>query len=237
MTRQLAFRLALFLLLVMMSLNRVSLLALNLGTVDLLRAALVSSQYSPTAQTWLQSASQSHQRAYWPLSRLAEWRGEWEERDSYLARLLVDCSYLNLMYATYPLDVELAQQATEACPDSSVAAFWLGELLVTTDIDEAIRWYEQGLTRSPKNGTRWVELGGLSHRVGELEQALLAYRKGCELWDKGRNGCLRAARLADELGWYEGAIEFYERALQQLPEYGPALERLPELKEERESQK
>ena len=104
----------------------------------------------------------------------------------------------------YPNDMEMAQLALNAQPNSAEGWFWTGDLTP----EKMIEYYRQGLTITPTDGLRWIVLGdALAEK--DAHAALQAYLQGCHNGDPGYNGCGRAGGIAEKLGLYEDAVRYY----------------------------
>jgi len=226
--RRLNFALALLLIALLVGRSLAGAALLNRGSVALLRAGVETASAGPVAARYLaQAARAGRLSALWGLGMLAHWQGDesrsrrlWRQQ---LARIPAPLPFLHILY---PQDESLARAAHRLYPDSTLATFWLGEVLAGRDVDAAIALYVQALARSPQDGVRWVELGWLYRHNGQAQKALHAYDRGCRLRDRGGNGCWQAGLLAEELGQSAQAARYYRLTLRQIPGYTPALERL-----------
>lgn len=201
---------------------------LNLGYIYLLRAGLVTGEAAPRTVTNLQeAAAEGKSSALWGLGLLARWQGDeaasralWEEE------LALSSRSIPMLHNLYRKDEAMARMVHQRYPQSQLTGFWLGETLTESDVAQAIAIYEETMALGPVDGVRWVELGWLYRRNGQNTQAMAAYDRGCRLHDRGGNGCWQAGLLSQELGLNEQAADYYRLTLTQIPNYGPALERL-----------
>jgi tetratricopeptide (TPR) repeat protein len=203
----------------------------NLGYIYLVRSGVVSASYAAHAEAFLGQAARVQPSAEWGLALLARWQGDAARSRTHLQALLVrgELSRLPAVQALRTDDVALARQAWQQYGDQPLAAFWLGKALAASDPPGAIVAYEQGLRLNGRDGVIWVELGWLYRRQGQYAEALYAYDQGCRRRDRGGNGCWQAGLLAEELGLTDRAADYYRQTLQQIPGYGPAVERLNRL--------
>lgn len=189
-----------------------------------------SAAQSAAAVDFSQAARGGRVTAHWGLALLAYHGGDQAAAQEEMRQLLLAApERMGLVHTLYPQDEALARFAEQAHPEQAFAAFWVGETLAQKDLAQAIAAYERGVELAPLDGVRWVELGQLYRRNGQLERALHAYDRACRLRDRGGNGCWRAGLLSEALGQNGKAAAYYRLTLRQIPGYGPALERLEAL--------
>jgi tetratricopeptide (TPR) repeat protein len=121
-----------------------------------------------------------------------------------------------MLWAYYPLDLDLARQVNAAQPESAQGWFWLAELTDQEQTTELIDYYRHGLAIDPSDSYRWRLLGELLVKAGDLPAALEAYRMACRTGDAGGHGCLGAGRIAEQMGDFTAAAGFYR--MSRLPE-------------------
>jgi tetratricopeptide (TPR) repeat protein len=120
------------------------------------------------------------------------------------AALDCDPKLIAIVQSKYPNNIALAEHAVAAHPESAEAWFWLGDLLP----EYTIEYYRYGLALKPSDGLRWLKLGGLL-QTNDPQAAIQAYLQACKNGDPGYSGCLHAGDLAEKIGDYEAAIEYY----------------------------
>ncbi|MCO5185333.1 MAG: tetratricopeptide repeat protein [Anaerolineae bacterium] len=130
---------------------------------------------------------------------------------------------MGVVQAFRPNDIALAAYAAGVQPNDAIAQFWLGDSATAAGDNElAMQAYARGLELNPTDGLIWRKLGDLYHSADNVSAALHAYNEACVRWDRGKNGCMRAAGLYFQAAHYEQAIARYKDSLKQLPDYAPA---------------
>jgi len=206
---------------------------LNWGFVGLLRAGVETASAAPVAVDSLEKAvAVGRSSGLWGLGLLARWQGDGaKSRALWEKELALTPRSIPFLRTFYPLDEALARQSYRRYPHFPLTIFWLGEALAGKDVAGAIALYEEAMAQDDFDGVRWVELGWLYRRNQQFDQAMHAYDLGCRMRDRGGNGCWQAGLLSQELGQNAEAIRYYRLTLRQIPNYGPALERLAGLGE------
>jgi tetratricopeptide (TPR) repeat protein len=146
------------------------------------------------------------------------------QRQAFVQALGCSPEYLSLIQAVLPKDKDMARLATQDYPESAKAWFWLGEAAVLTDLQETRQAYLHTVSLAPHNGLAWCRLGNNYQQTGELEKATEAYLSCCMNADPGKNGCVNAGRMMEQLGNLKQAIEYYR-----LSRWEEALKRAQEL--------
>ena len=168
---------------------------------------------------------------YWLRALVHHSRGDMSSRDQNLADAMhCDDRLVILAHKFFPEDLGLAHLAIKAAPKNAEAWFWLAEVRSEEDKEQAIELFKHGLALDPKDGVRWRMLGDLL-RGGDPEGSISAYLQSCYNGDPGVNGCARAGSVAEQLGLYELAIQYYR-----LSKYQKALHRADELEAQLEVQ-
>ncbi|MGQ9459514.1 MAG: tetratricopeptide repeat protein, partial [Anaerolineae bacterium] len=101
-----------------------------------------------------------------------------------------------------------AERSVRLAPQDAEGWFWLARLRAAADREEAIALYRQGFARNPFDALRWRELGDLL-AGRDPEAAILAYLNSCSYGDPGSNGCYRAGKMAERLGDWARAAQYY----------------------------
>jgi tetratricopeptide (TPR) repeat protein len=161
----------------------------------------------------------------WLTGMIAGQRGDHTaQRQAFKQVMRCSPDYLPLIQAVLPKDLEIAQLATQYYPMNAKAWFWLGEAAILTDPHEAQQAYFRTVALAPHNGLGWCRLGISYQQTSELEKAAEAYLNCCLNADPGKNGCVNAGRVMEQLGDLNQAIEYYR-----LSQWEEALKRAKEL--------
>ena len=148
-------------------------------------------------------------RVYWMQGLLQGSRGKLTARNvNFMDAIKCDNSLVIFLHSLYPEDQELAQLALNNAPDSAEAMFWMAELLATKDPVMARQLLAKGLEIEPSDGLRWRIYGDLLWNRDPYA-AIQAFLQSCYNGDPGSNGCYRAGLVAEGLGDYQAAIEYY----------------------------
>lgn len=148
-------------------------------------------------------------RRAWLQSQIAKWQNQWREaREFWLVALACSPNYVDLIRIYVPNDQELAEISTVLQPESASAWFWLAAVVSDQTPSKGIEYYRRGLALDGTDGRSWLALGDLLRPVDHLE-AIKAYLQSCHYGDPGSNGCFRAGLLAEAIGEYEAAIQYY----------------------------
>ncbi|MFC1878368.1 tetratricopeptide repeat protein [Chloroflexota bacterium] len=118
--------------------------------------------------------------------------------------IICDKNLVVLLHELYPADIEMAQMALQEQPSSAESWFWAGDLIP----EKKLEYYRQGLELSPRDGLRWMAMGNLLSDA-DLQAAMQAYLQACLNGDPGAHGCQYAGVMAEQLGDYELAIQYY----------------------------
>jgi len=103
-------------------------------------------------------------------------------------------------------------------PDSTDGAFYLGLALFRAGRSAAARpLLERAVSLSPANARAWKTLGLLKTSDGDLDGALPALGKACELAENDEEACYFLARNLHVLGRYESARAAFEKAERAAP--------------------
>lgn len=194
-------------------------LAVNLDALDTLHILHSGSPLLSTRPTWLRESRAC--TAHWMATLQAQAQGELQERDqAFQLAAACDPQYVAFMQRMHPDDLSLAQIALASQPGSAESWFWVGDLLP----EKKIEYYQTGLEIEARNGERWLSLGD-ALQSKDFEQAMQAYLNACKNGDPGYHGCLRAGLMAEQLGLYQKAIEYYRlSAYSRVREKADALE-------------
>jgi tetratricopeptide (TPR) repeat protein len=126
-------------------------------------------------------------------------------------RRAIQCNprYVAPLSALYADDLEFARQVNAAQPESAEGWFWLAELFMADQPQQALEYLRRGLALNPDDSRRWTLAGDLLTQAGDLPGAMQAYLMACKTGDAGYNGCLRAGGTAEKMGDYEAAVRYY----------------------------
>ncbi len=178
-------------------------LSLNLLSLDAVHRVLKGQPFLENRSIVLKTSPVCP--AHWVESFIAAEQGDLSGRnDAYRQAVACDPDYVGFLHSMYPQDLEMAQMVLQEQPNSAESWFWVGDLTP----EEIIEYYRRGLAIDPKNGRRWIILGD-SLKETDSQAALLAYLQGCYNGDPGYNGCVRAGSIAEKLGDYQAAIQYY----------------------------
>ena len=103
--------------------------------------------------------------------------------------------------------------AVKADPQCARAHLNRGNILASTQFDEARRAYQLALTCDPHYGAAHFNLGNLNFRAGEFGLALRNYQAATEVKPDFADAFVAMANTLDSLGRATEAVESYERAL------------------------
>ena len=160
-------------------------------------------------------------RTAWYLGFIHDQRGNIQERNQNWGEAVVcDPELVHHLFNLYPDDKQLAEYIHSKQPYTAESWFWIGDL----NPEKRLEYYLNGTAYGTTNGRRWIELGRMLGREGDLPTALQAFLQGCYNGDPGHNACWSAGKVAEELGDYKGAIQYYR-----LSKWGVALDRAKEL--------
>ncbi|MEZ5328187.1 MAG: O-antigen ligase family protein [Verrucomicrobiales bacterium] len=151
------------------------------------------------------------------LSGLAKYRAGDEAAGERLWLQLASKSprHWRFMQSIRPRDVKLAGAALSAGAENAEAHFWLAASLEESDPERSIALLRSGLVLDPAAGAEWLRLGdAMTKHNGEasLEEAMGAYGNACSNGDPGANGCVRAGRIAEQLGRATEALHYYQQS-------------------------
>lgn len=195
--------LSVFLLLALFSPFLKERLVLNLDALDTLHTLYTGQALFSGRPTWMTESQVC--AAHWLAGLRAEAQGALEARDqAYRLAVACDPRYVSFLHRKYPEDLSMSQMALTHQPGSAQSWFWAGDLLP----EQKVAYYRQGLVLDSSDGRRWITLGDLLNQ-SDPQAAMQAYLQGCQNGDPGFNACGRAASVAERLGLYAEAIEYY----------------------------
>jgi hypothetical protein len=178
-------------------------LAVNLDALDTLHILHNGSPLLSARPAWLSESRAC--AAHWMATLQADAQDRLQERDqAFQLAAACDPQYVALMQRMHTDDLSLAQIALASQPGSAESWFWAGDLLP----EKKIEYYQKGLAIEAWDGKRWLSLGD-ALQSKDIEQAMQAYLNACKNGDPGYHGCARAGSMAEQLGLYQKAIEFY----------------------------
>jgi len=163
--------------------------------------------YSSVIETLEGFAAQDPVRAAWAKARLAAVNGLPAER--YFEVIFQDPEYLHYARAAYREDVTLATLATQIHPEEWRAVGWAADVLLETNPEEAIFYYQKATELNPMDDLNWRHLAELAE-WSDPEIAIEAAHTACRLNPVADGSCFREAVIAYRLGDWERCIGAYE---------------------------
>lgn len=105
--------------------------------------------------------------------------------------------------------------------DSKIARTYrnLGALAFLDDTQQALQAYRRATELDPDNAQGWNNLGHILRRVGELDEAIIAYKKVMTWGEKNKNKEVNTIAYSNlgnvyqERGEFDRAVEFYQQSL------------------------
>ena len=110
----------------------------------------------------------------------------------------------------------------EAAPDNSRALAFLTALTADKDLDKAIAFVQDHITKAPKAGGHYMLLGDLLARQKKNEEAIAAFNKAQELAPDNPQPYIVTARLMASLGKTDQAVGELSQLLVKQPDSLPA---------------
>lgn len=126
---------------------------------------------------------------------------------------LLSCDrYLPILLATQPRSRSLAEQAALLYPNNAQVWLWLGDIITSTDLPQALQAYQNATEVNSTNGLAWCRLGRSLESLNQPQKSAEAYLNCCRLGDPGVNGCWGAGRMYEKLSDVSSAIEAYRHS-------------------------
>ncbi len=138
-------------------------------------------------------------------------------------QLLLDFAVAELAARAVPLARRAAAAARENADELSAEDwFELGYELEATEIEEAIRAYNEALRLDPDHADARVNLGRLLHEHGEVSAAARHYRRALELRPDDPTAAYDLGVALQDLGRLEEAARSYLAAIRLAPDHADA---------------
>lgn len=130
----------------------------------------------------------------------------------YLDAFKCSAEFLHLASKYRPIDLELAQEATQLYPTAYDAWVWLGFSQEYAQPNSGLAAYQQAVSLNPQAGAVWCHIGQISENLALFSQAETAYLECCNNQDPGDAGCFGAGRMAEKTGNPNQALQYYLRS-------------------------
>ena len=138
-------------------------------------------------------------------------------------QLVLDFSVAELAARAMPLARQAAAAAHQSA-DELTAEDWyeIGYELEATQIEEAIRAYNEALRLEPEHAEARINLGRLLHELGEVRAAAEHYRRAIELRPSDSTAAYDLGVALQDMGRWEQAARAYNAAIRIEPDHADA---------------
>ena len=127
------------------------------------------------------------------------------------ALALEQAGYFEPAQAKYQRVLELDQNNIEALQGLARAYFYYQEY------DQVLEILEHCLILDGTQGSQYYSLGSVWEKLGNITEAISAYKLAIDLDKKGIDGCLKLGELLAELGEFQTAQFYYQQGIDKQP--------------------